>query len=88
MTTKHDVISMHKKAPEMTSGEIAKALGCLPSYVIATFHRNGLKLPHSGKVGSPRLREREACAKLAEAMGSPGVAKAIRSRGGQPAATH
>lgn len=81
MATKQDVINLHESAPTMTSGQIAKALGCLPSYVIATFHRNGLKLPNSSKVGSPMLREREICAKMAEEMGASNVARAIRSRG-------
>lgn len=87
MANKYDVINMHEDAPELTSGQIAKALGCPPSYVVATFHRNGLKLPNSEKVGSPMLREREICARMAEEMGSPEIAAAIRGRGtSQPAA--
>ncbi len=44
MTTKHEVISLHKQHPEWPSVQIARELDCCDSYVRATFKRNGLKL--------------------------------------------
>ena len=80
MACENDVITLHKSDPTLTSGQIAKRLNCMPSYVIATFHRNGLKLPHAGRVVSPLDRQKEYCAKIAEEMGSKEIADAIRRR--------
>ena len=81
MVKKQQVIDLHRQDPTLTSGQIAKMLGCGAGYVVATFHREGLKLPKSDLIQAPRLREREACAKLAEEMGAPEIAAAIRRRG-------
>lgn len=75
MTTKHEVIAIHKAHPDWTCGRIAAHLGCLPEYVSATFRRNGLSLPNSGK---KRLDQKEKHALIAERMGSPEIAAAIR----------
>lgn len=83
MTTKHEVIALHKEHPDWTSGQIAWRLGCMAEYVSVTFRRNGLKLPNSRPgLGTPqaRLTERERCAIIAERMGSPEIAEAIRGR--------
>lgn len=55
MTTKHDVIRLHRRDPALTSVEIAELLGCSPEYVRATFKRNGLVLPHAGRRIAPRV---------------------------------
>lgn len=79
MACKQDVIRIHHENPALTSGQIAKMLDCPPSYVVATFHRNSLKLPKSGRI-TPLERQKEYCAKIAEEMGSPEIAEAIRRR--------
>lgn len=80
MTTKHEVIACHREHPDWTSGQIAFHLDCLPEYVSATFRRNGLKLPNSGKreYVARFHNQRERYARIAESMGADAVAKAIR----------
>jgi len=80
MATKHQVLELFEREPNLSSGEIAARLGCHSSWVRATFHRNGIKLARSNAFPSPKTKEREACAALAEQMGAPEIAKAIRSR--------
>ena len=45
MTTKWDVIDLHRKHKRWTSSDIAQALGCGAAYVRATARRAGLTLP-------------------------------------------
>lgn len=45
MTTKDEVIALHRRNPTWTAREIADALGCVPAYVRSTASRNGFKLP-------------------------------------------
>jgi hypothetical protein len=44
MTTKHDVIRVHREHPEWTARQIADDLDCSREYVSATARRNGLTL--------------------------------------------
>lgn len=79
MTTKHEVIALHREHPDWTGGKIAAHLGCLPEYVSATLRRNGMKLPNSGQPRYlHRMVQREKFAIIAERMGAPEVAAAIR----------
>ncbi len=80
MTTKHEVIAVHRDHPEWTSGRIAGHLHCTPEYVSATFRRNGLKLPNSGKkcYVDRFENQRERYALIAENLGSDIIAAAIR----------
>jgi hypothetical protein len=80
MPRKHQVIELFEREPHLSSGEIAARLGCGSSWVRATFQRNGLKLARSGNYTSPKAWEREECARLADEMGAPDVAQAIRAR--------
>lgn len=49
MTTKHEVLALHREHPDWTGPQIAEKLDCTPEYVTATFRRNGLKLPNSDR---------------------------------------
>jgi len=74
------IIVLHQSNPTLTSGQIAKIVGCGPGQVVATFKSANLKLPNAGRINAPILREREACAQLAETMGAPDIARAILER--------
>ena len=43
MTTKHEVIALHKARPDITARQAADHLGCGQHYVIATCRREGIK---------------------------------------------
>lgn len=45
MTTKDDVVRLHREHPDWCAAEIAAALGCESAYVRATARRNNLDLP-------------------------------------------
>lgn len=45
MTTKHDVIRVHREHPEWAAHQIAAHLGCLSGYVRKVAAREGLDLP-------------------------------------------
>ncbi|MBD9540130.1 hypothetical protein IB276_11765 [Ensifer sp. ENS04] len=78
MTTKHDVIELFLEHPDWTSGMYARRLGCTSAYVRATLRRSGIQLSLSGRTFGGRPPERERCARIAESMGSPEIAAAIR----------
>lgn len=61
MTTKHEVINMHRRNPTWTGADIAQALGCSSAYVRATARRNGIALTVDRMCVTPeQLRERAA----------------------------
>lgn len=61
MTTKHEVIAVHRANPTWSPGDIAHHLGCISAYVRATARRNKLNLPSGLKSVSPAvLRARAA----------------------------
>lgn len=63
MATKQQVISLHRKYPELNSSQIAERLGCHDAYVRATFYRNGLKFArHVG--AREKFELGELCSKL------------------------
>ena len=81
MVTKDQVIETHRVNPNWGAVQIAKHLGCLPAYVRATAKRNGLVLPRGTRSRpgeNATTVERERCAGIAERMGAPRIAKAIR----------
>ena len=47
MTTKHDVINLHRQNPTWTVRQLADELGCNPAYVRATASRCSLTIPRS-----------------------------------------
>lgn len=78
MLYRNQIVDMYRQDPRLISFQIAKDVGCGPGEVIAVLRMEGLALPRRmmPQVG----REREACAVLAEEMGAPEVAAAIRAR--------
>lgn len=78
MTTKGEVLDLHRAHPDWTSGAIAEHLGCDAAYVRSTFYRNGISIPRKG-TDVRRLAERERCAAIAERMGALHIAEAIRA---------
>lgn len=52
MTTKHEVIAVHRAHPDWSAGDIAAHLGCMHEYVRATARRNGFSLPKASRLGT------------------------------------
>lgn len=78
MLHRNKIVEIYHRDPGLTSFQIAKDVGCGPGEVIAVLRMERLPLPR--RVTTPIEREREACAALAEEMGAPEVAAAIRAR--------
>jgi len=78
MPYRKKIVEIYRQDPRLTSFQIAKDVGCGPGEVLAVLRMEGLPLPR--RIMAPIEREREACAALAEEMGAPEVAEAIRAR--------
>jgi len=84
MTTKHEVIALHRRFPDWSSTQIAERLGCSSAYVRATFYRNDLTFVRCHR--SYRIRERQrAIDLLRELLPEETVARLEAAIMGDPA---
>ena len=79
MATKQQVLDLYRKHPYWNSDVIAYVLDTSPEYVRATMRRQGRSF--AGRtLRLAKFLEREACATIAEQLGSAVIAERIRNQ--------
>jgi hypothetical protein len=79
MATKDQVHELYRKHPHWSSFVIAHVLNMSPEYVRATMRRVGRSF-QDRTLRLDRYLEREACAQIAEQLGSAEIAQRIRNQ--------